>query len=479
LAAARRTSRSRQKKNPPDHRWPLVLGGLVIVAIIGVSALMWARTDRGQAALLQVGADALFGDVQARVDSVCVAAWPAFEPGPLAAQTDADAHDWPLPGQDPPAAIRCRVVPITGQDAWWQVQARVAQRLRSVGARVVWGERLPRPSRRGRGGDEPDERRDLLRLDLGVTGRATHTVILYRQGTDRPEVRWGGDPASSAWRQLAGDGTAPLVAIVIDDWGYRSDATTSGLVALDVPLTMAVLPHLAYSRKFALEGTDLVLPGAAGDRDLEQAARRRQELGAPVTVGLGREPGRVPARRREIMLHLPMESIRYPDVDPGPGAILVGMAASEIAATVEHALASLPNVRGVNNHQGSAATADGATMQAVMRVLRAHDLFFLDSLTSSSSVAYAEAQAAGIAAARNRIFLDADHEDSSRIRERLQRLVRAARATGAAIGIGHPHPATLEVLAAEIPRYAAEGVRFVTMSELLALTVAAGAEDAS
>lgn len=464
---------SRRKKRPSDkapaYRWPLLVGMLVVVVVVGVSALVWSRTDRGQAALLHLGADALFGEVQARVDSVLVDHWPQYVPGPVGPSSESDAHDWPLAGQGPTAAIHCRLVPVGDPGAWWQIQADLDRALQEVGARVLWGERMARPRGRSAAGATPDEPLDILRLDLGVTGRATHTLLLYRDDTERPRARWGGDPASTAWRRLAARADAPLVAIVIDDWGYRSDATTGGLIDLEQPLTMAVLPGLAYSRRFALEATDLVLPVDGGDPPTEQAVARRLAAGTPVTVGLGADPTNVPARRREVILHLPMESVRYPDVDPGPHAVLVGMSGEEIAAVVGQALASLPNVRGVNNHQGSAATADQPTMAALMQVLRERDLFFLDSLTSSQSVAFAEAEAAGLAAARNRVFLDNDHNDPASIRERLQRLVQAARATGAAVGIGHPHPATLAVLRAEMPRLAADGVVFVTMSELLAL----------
>jgi len=169
------------------------------------------------------------------------------------------------------------------------------------------------------------------------------------------------------------------------------------------------------------------------------------------------------------MLHLPMQSIHYPDVDPGQAAVMVGMPREEIATMIDRALASLPNVRGVNNHQGSAATADEATMTVLMDVLAGRDLYFLDSLTSSASVAHDRARDAGVPALRNRVFLDNDHENPESIRERVHRLAKAARATGAAVGIGHPHPGTLQVLREEIPALEAAGVRLVTVSELLAL----------
>lgn len=52
-------------------------------------------------------------------------------------------------------------------------------------------------------------------------------------------------------------------------------------------------------------------------------------------------------------------------------------------------------------------------------------------------------------------------------------LADSARKSGFVVGIGHPHPATAQVLAEEIPRLGREGIRFVTVSELLALQDAA------
>ncbi len=477
MAAARkgRTRRPSRRRGAP-RAWSWILGLGAVAAIAGIGAVVWSRTDTGQAALLNLGAAGLYDEVQVRLEHVLVPALPAFEPGPATGVDQPDAHDWPLPSVGPTAHVHCRVVPVADDAAWWQVQDRVATAVAAAGGAVLWGERLPRGS--GRRHAAPHEERDLLRLDLGVPGRATHTLVLYRAGTARPQVRWGGDPAASAWQTLSRAVSGrPVVALVIDDWGYRRDRTTAGLLALEAPLTMAVLPGLAYSRRYALEGTPLALPpesltAAAARTDqgaATDATAARLAAGCPVSLGVGPATTELSSRRREILLHLPMEPQGYPEVDPGPDAVLVGMPRQGIAERLADALASLPNVRGVNNHMGSAATSDPATMDALMAELRARDLIFLDSLTSARSVAYDRARAAGVPAARNRIFLDADHQDHAKIRRRLARLVEAARSGGFAVGIGHPHPATLDVLRAELPRLRAEGVHLVTLSELLAL----------
>jgi polysaccharide deacetylase 2 family uncharacterized protein YibQ len=424
----------------------------------GIGGLVWSRSGDGQAALLNLGAEKLYDDVQDRLD----AALSDVLPGLAEAAGAEDAHDWPLPAAGPAAAIRCRVVAVDLDATWWELQEQLAGSLETVAGRVLWSERLTV----GR------NRPELLRLDAGVDGRPTHTLVLYPAGAPRPEVRWGGDPSHGAWRQLCAHNGAPTIALVIDDWGYRNDSITDGLLALDAPLTLSVLPGLAYSRRFALQGTDLALPGQGGGLEpglADEAARLRLDAGCPVTLGLGAAPQRLEQRRREILLHLPMQPQGYPEVDPGPEAILVGMSRHDMGEHLDKALQALPNIRGVNNHMGSAATADAATMTDLMAELKARDLIFLDSLTTARSVAYETALGAGLPTARNRIFLDHDHQDPERVRQRLEALVRHARAKGFAVGIGHPHESTMSVLRRELPRLQAAGIQFVTLSELLAL----------
>ena len=85
-------------------------------------------------------------------------------------------------------------------------------------------------------------------------------------------------------------------------------------------------------------------------------------------------------------------------------------------------------------------------MQAVCRVLKDYGVFFLDSLTSPKSVAYNTAIAAGLRAAKNDEFLDDGTNRREEVDARLRELVATAQKKGFAIGIGHPHPWTLDAL---------------------------------
>lgn len=253
-----------------------------------------------------------------------------------------------------------------------------------------------------------------LELRLGVKGRETHRVVLT-ESSDRT--------ISTA---AAG---SPRIAIVIDDFGYNESATALGFVGLDAPITCSVLPYCPHTRAVA------------------EAAHRSG---------------------KQVLLHMPMEPEGYPERDPGEDALMVGQSVREIRALVEAALAEVPHAVGVNNHMGSAFIQKRRSMRAVMETLKEHDLFFLDSMTTPLSVGYAEAERAGVPAARNAVFLDSglDEGNGVDIAARMLDLESSARRHGSIVAIGHPKPETLRILRRMIPEMQARGVEFVYVSEL-------------
>jgi polysaccharide deacetylase 2 family uncharacterized protein YibQ len=484
-----RTSASTASRRRSAWRWWLV--GLLMVAAGALGLWTWLENPLGRAFLLRAGYDRVYGEVQQEVERALaevLPGWPSLAiageaeqfPATSAATDPAAApvrYEWSLPAAGRGAAVRARLVALDDARTFWEIEAEIQRAVSAVGARVLWGERIDRPQR-GRSSSQPDEMRDLLRLDVGIPRRPTHTLLFYKSGAGAPQLRWGGGGAS-LWAILSGQEVQPTIALVIDDWGYYENDATHRLLALDVPLTLGVLPNLSYSRRFALEVTELAVPEPApasgGPLDASLVDRRirlrgqRHRLGLPVEFSLGRSWRRLPERRREVILHLPMEPVGYPEVDPGPGAILVGMSEEEMRRLVEAALVRLPAATGVSNHMGSRATADPETMERLMAVLASRGLFFLDSLTSSRSVAARAARQAGLQALESRLFLDQPEGNARQVRRRLEQLVSVARRRGAAVGIAHPYPETVAVLAEELPRLDEEGVRLVTLSELLAL----------
>lgn len=198
---------------------------------------------------------------------------------------------------------------------------------------------------------------------------------------------------------------------------------------------------------------------------------RLRDLGVPVTYAVlpfevrTAEVDSVLAERgEEVLLHLPMEPSG--GADPGPGALRRAMSDGQLVASIRDALRAVPSATGVNNHMGSELSSDRRAMNAVLGEIGARGLFFLDSRTSPQSVGYRAAQEMGIPAAERQVFLDTD-ADTEAIRREFRRLLEMAAERGSAIAIGHPYPATLQVLAEEIPRAREAGYEFVPVSYLL------------
>lgn len=217
-----------------------------------------------------------------------------------------------------------------------------------------------------------------------------------------------------------------MIAIVIDDLGLRRAATYRA-IALPAPLTLS---FLTYAKG---------LPGLAA------AAHERGH---------------------ELLLHVPMQP-KDPRYDPGPRVLRVGMSQAEITKHLVWGLNRFQGFVGINNHMGSRFTSAPAGMAQVMRELRRRDLLFLDSLTSATSVAWRAAARAGVPFARRDIFLDHASRDPAAIRGQLEALERIARKRGYAVGIGHPHTATLKALAAWLPEARRRGFALVPISAIV------------
>ena len=91
--------------------------------------------------------------------------------------------------------------------------------------------------------------------------------------------------------------TLPSVALIIDDMGYDKKIAQK-FAQLNVILTFSILPHSPFQQPIA------------------RLARSK---------GL------------EIMIHMPMEPVEYPQVDPGPGTLLTSMSPDELIDQLDQA----------------------------------------------------------------------------------------------------------------------------------------------
>ena len=196
----------------------------------------------------------------------------------------------------------------------------------------------------------------------------------------------------------------PMVAIIIDDMGYKEKGGNE-LLKLNLPLSFAFLPFAPFTRSL-----------------VDQAYRKNHD----------------------ILLHLPLEATD-PKWDPGPGALKTSMDAYTIKTQLHRNLNAVPHAIGINNHMGSYFTANPLAMKRLLVAVRDLDVFFLDSVTSAKSTGYKLAADMGIKTGRRNIFLD-NEQSPKKIIKQLQALVKLAQKKGEAIGIGHPYPATITAL---------------------------------
>ena len=104
----------------------------------------------------------------------------------------------------------------------------------------------------------------------------------------------------------------------------------------------------------------------------------------------------------------------------------------------------------------------------MQQVALKNSLFFVDSKTTSDSVAMKVARREGLNSIQRDIFID--HEESkSFIQKQLRKLIRKAQQKGTALAIAHPKKVTLAELEQWLPVLESNGIKLVPVSELIKL----------
>ena len=200
----------------------------------------------------------------------------------------------------------------------------------------------------------------------------------------------------------------PRIAIVITGLGHSSEAAQSAIQGLPGPVTLAFSPY----------------------------SRRINEW-----IRLARTAG------HEVLIHVPMEPLAFPDDDPGPNTLLTSLRPSENNERLLWALGRGTGYVGVVSHKGSRFTADNGQMLPVLAALHKRGLLFVDSRTSPRSAT------AEIAPTIRLPWTIGTHRIDPRfsrepIDARLRELEAIARKKGRAVGIGTVSPVTFERIAA-------------------------------
>jgi len=215
------------------------------------------------------------------------------------------------------------------------------------------------------------------------------------------------------------------IAIVIDDIGYK--ASDQRMLNINAPLSFGILPHTPFGYEYAMQATK---------------------------------------NNRDVIIHLPMQADRNNHL-LGYGALTHKMTKQQYQQTIIAALEDIPFAVGINNHMGSLLTRLETPMTWTMEVLHQHNMFFLDSKTTEHSKVDVLANRFGVNSINRDIFLD-HQRDAKHMEQQFNRLITVARKQGFAIGIGHPHKETVQLLQRKLPQLTELGIELVPVSELVA-----------
>lgn len=186
------------------------------------------------------------------------------------------------------------------------------------------------------------------------------------------------------------------IAFVIDDLAGGEEGRKE-IMAIDRPLTLAVLPEREMSKEIAEESFN---------------------------------------KGYEVFLHIPMEPEKGSQHWLGKGAITVSLPRKKIRETLISDLKSVPHAVGINNHMGSKITKREDIMKEVLLLAKERHLLVLDSRTTDETVIPKLAKELNIKYVQRNVFLD-NINSLSHVKKQINSLAKTAIEKGFAVGIGH------------------------------------------
>ena len=215
------------------------------------------------------------------------------------------------------------------------------------------------------------------------------------------------------------DTSPPSVAIIVDDVG-NVESKLAEWKKIDAPLSFSVLPYPPLSYTLA-------------DR-LYQAGYL-------------------------VMMHIPTEN-QPPNSFAGEGQLSTNMNKQDVFVTLDGDLSKVPNVSGINNHQGGRGCDDLQLMTFECEWAKQHGFYVVDSRSSANSMVSYTAVQLGMGEKRNQVFID-HQNDPEFIRSAMCELADIAREDGYAIGICHWHrPNTAKIVGEMVKELKAKGINF-------------------
>lgn len=225
----------------------------------------------------------------------------------------------------------------------------------------------------------------------------------------------------------------PMLAIVIDDFGGFDRSGVKNMLAIDAPITCAIMPNLDFSIE-----------------DMENAKKSE----------------------KEVILHMPMQShVNLPANWYGPVYIYNNDSPKSAVEKLELCLNSISEAKGFNIHIGSGVSQNKTLMKAIINYAKEHNLFFLDSRTHMGTICEEVANKENMVYLGRDEFLEPDHNKSyDGVKKHLLIARDKAIEKGYAIAIGHvgSHGGenTAKAIKDTIKEIEDSGVKVVFLSEI-------------
>jgi polysaccharide deacetylase 2 family uncharacterized protein YibQ len=142
------------------------------------------------------------------------------------------------------------------------------------------------------------------------------------------------------------------------------------------------------------------------------------------------------------------------------------MSENEIKSILFNNINEIGPITGMNNHEGSAITADAEKMAAVMQFCSQEGIYFLDSRTNVETKVPYVARELGYSYYERNIFLDNEKTVDNALKE-LKKGLDLANKNGSVIMIGHIWSADFlpAFLQDAYPELKAQGYTFSTVSK--------------
>ncbi|MEM7816975.1 MAG: divergent polysaccharide deacetylase family protein [Candidatus Aenigmatarchaeota archaeon] len=220
----------------------------------------------------------------------------------------------------------------------------------------------------------------------------------------------------------------PKVAIIFDDLG-ESLKELKEINSLGIPLTVSIIPGLKFSK------------------NIGYIAYR---LGFSVLVHLPFQP-----KNDKKYLTTKYEFISS------------NLSSEKLNHLLNYYLNYFNFAIGINNHMGSKATEEKELMSKVLDVIKKKKLIFIDSRTSSKSVAYKLAKEKNLICGYNEGFFDITF-DTKTMEKFFGKLIERAKKKKKIIIIAHPKKTTIEFLRKKIQELKEE-IEFINLKDYFKL----------